>query len=342
MTYLIKACDYEDALQGKESKFERGENVPLSDLPQELQDNVKDPPESVKKLKDEMAKKAVHDALEKTAASGLYGSTKATESACVAGTNRLAKAATKIAKDLYAKDEESPSFLTEHVARRGDKAGSMILKAMEGIGPLATMNKTAGKRSGLYGFGEKTAKLGLTACSELHHEAGLIAGDLFARHEGQHERVAGFLGKHAKAAKCAYSAMLLDAAPKAPVATKLASTGKIALNSQIAAKKVNEILMSIASVSGNSQPIFLDVRGDVEALIVVLKLVAKLGDEDIQEFAGKLGDLMTHKLKPKLANVDPSVQEILAWDTAMVRTSADFLASEEEIELIEDPPAPKC
>ena len=41
----------------KDSKYEEGEDVPLEDLPQELQDNVEDPPPSVEKLKEKLEKK---------------------------------------------------------------------------------------------------------------------------------------------------------------------------------------------------------------------------------------------------------------------------------------------
>lgn len=158
----------------------------------------------------------------KTAASGApgtsggkYGFTKATEDACGVGVNKLSKTATKIAKALYAKDESSPSFLSKHAGKGGSKAAAMLLKAMEGIGPMAQLNgKTAGKSgNGLYGFGERTAKLGLEACTDLKHEAGVIASDLFARKGADPIKVAGYLTAHAKKAKCAFSDMLGMCAP---------------------------------------------------------------------------------------------------------------------------------
>lgn len=165
-------------------------------------------------------------AASKTAATGLYGFNKATEGACGAGVNKLQKAAKKIASTLYAKDEGSPSFLTKHAAKGGSKTASMLLKAMESIGPMAQINKTAGRSgTGLYGFSEKTAKLGLAACNDLHHEAGVIAGDLFARKGADPVKVAGYLASHAKKAKCPYAALLGECAPDAPsvVAKKTAT-----------------------------------------------------------------------------------------------------------------------
>ena len=222
------------------------------------------------------------------AATGLYGFNKATEGACTAGVNKLQKAASKIAKALYAKDESSPAFLTKH-AGKGSKTAGLLLKAMEGMGPLAGLGKTAGwndrvgwrmwtgpvavkqvaealrsvagvknvvegtenvlfdysgnhpqdmltdpdvpalvkahlkgkglfktagkSGSGLYGFSEKTAKLGLSACNDLHHEAGVIAGDLFARKGADPVKVAAYLASHAKKAKCPYAGLLAECAP---------------------------------------------------------------------------------------------------------------------------------
>jgi hypothetical protein len=289
-TPLVAMDQFADLL--KDSKFEQGKSVPLSDLPKELQENVKDPPASVVKVREEMEGKAAdlltaddfadslkegkfekdkpadptenmspEDAAEwkkqneahkdefkaaggeedgalfnlffnqepRTAAmkaSGKYGFTKAVEAACTVGANKLQKAASRIAKELYGKDEGSPSFLAKHAAKGGSKTAAMLLKAMEGIGPMAGLGKTAGKTgNSLYGFSSKTAKLGLEACSALHHEAGEIACDTFARQDPM--KVAAYLATHSKKAKCAYSAMLGECAPDIDppvVASKKASS----------------------------------------------------------------------------------------------------------------------
>ena len=154
-------------------------------------------------------------------AGGKWGFTKSTESACTAGVNKLAKSAKRIASSLYAKDEGSVAFLQKHSAKAGSKTASMLLKAMEDIGPAAALlkkGKTAGKSgNGLYGFSEKTARLGLDACSALHHEAGVIAADLFARKGSDPVKVAGYLAANAKKGKCAFSAMLAEVAPDVAV-----------------------------------------------------------------------------------------------------------------------------
>jgi hypothetical protein len=175
-------------------------------------------------------------------AGGKYGFTKGTESACTAGVNKLQKAAKRIANALYAKDEGSVAFLQKHAARAGSKTASMLLKAMEDIGPAAMLRagKTAGKSgNGLYGFSEKTAKLGLDACSALHHEAGVIAADLFARKGADPVKVAGYLTANAKKGKCAFSAMLAEVAPD--VAVEVTGTVK-------PSKKATDFLASDESV----------------------------------------------------------------------------------------------
>ena len=180
------------------------------------------------KARDELIDEAGKGKTAAVLAGGKYGFTKGTESACTAGVNKLQKAAKHIANALYAKDEGSVGFLQKHAARAGSKTASMLLKAMESIGPAAALKagKTAGKSgNGLYGFSEKTAKLGLDACSALHHEAGVIAADLFARKGADPVKVAGYLTANAKKGKCAFSDLLSEVAPdvNAMVIGKLAA-----------------------------------------------------------------------------------------------------------------------
>jgi len=51
---LLTASDDEDE---KEGRFEEGEDVPLDELPKELQKNVTDPPPSVEKVKEKIKSK---------------------------------------------------------------------------------------------------------------------------------------------------------------------------------------------------------------------------------------------------------------------------------------------
>jgi hypothetical protein len=182
---------------------------------------AEDPSAEAKKMVGAHYAKALRGKTAAVTAGGKYGFTKGTESACGVGVNKLQKSASRIAKALYAKDEGSPAFLAKHAARAGSKTASMLLKAMESIGPMAALaknGKTAGKSgTGLYGFSEKTAKLGLDACTALHHEAGMIAGDLFARKGADPVKVSGYLAANAKKGKCAYSAMLGECSPDVAV-----------------------------------------------------------------------------------------------------------------------------
>jgi hypothetical protein len=202
------------------------------------------------KARDELIDEAGKGKTAAVLASGKYGFTKGTESACTAGVNKLQKAAKRIANALYAKDEGSVGFLQKHAAKGGSKTASMLLKAMEDIGPAAMLRagKTAGKSgNGLYGFSEKTAKLGLDACSALHHEAGMIAADLFARKGADPVKVAGYLTANAKKGKCAFSDLLAEVAPdvNAMVIDKLAASKKKAsLVERLASKIAADFMAS--------------------------------------------------------------------------------------------------
>lgn len=154
-----------------------------------------------------------------TAAAGLYGFTKSAEKSCTGAAGKLAKYATKLAKELYTKDADTAPFMEEH-AKRGSKTARMLRNAMADVGPgPAPKTKTAASKSGmgLYGFKDSTAKLAMNACSELHQAAGHLAADLAMKFGEKHEDGVGFLKKHAKAAKCAFSDLILDSYPSAPV-----------------------------------------------------------------------------------------------------------------------------
>lgn len=85
---------------------------------------------------------------------------------------------------------------------------------------MTTGNKTA-TAYGLYGFGARTANLGLVACTDLREQAGMISSDLHRRRADAYEPITGFLGRHAKEGKCLYSRLLHASYPEATV--KLAS-----------------------------------------------------------------------------------------------------------------------
>jgi len=55
---LLKAAEDDEDEDEKEGKFERGEDVPLSEMPKKLQDNAKNPPPSVQKVKEKIKSKS--------------------------------------------------------------------------------------------------------------------------------------------------------------------------------------------------------------------------------------------------------------------------------------------
>lgn len=79
---------------------------------------------------------------------------------------------------------------------------------------LAQREKVAG---GLYGHPTKTARLALVACSDLRAYVGEVAYSLHSRRTAKYGKVTGFLKEHGKTSKCAYSRMILDCYPDAPV-----------------------------------------------------------------------------------------------------------------------------
>lgn len=79
---------------------------------------------------------------------------------------------------------------------------------------MAAEEKIAG---GLYGYPTKTARLALVACSDLRAYVGEVAYGLHSRRTARYDRITGFLKEHGKTAKCAYSRMILDCYPDAPV-----------------------------------------------------------------------------------------------------------------------------
>ena len=186
-------------------------------------------------------------------ASGLYGFTKYIQSDCEAAARKLTKAATRIARKAYLKDERSAEFISTHAKRAGSLPAKILVAAFQEMGPkLAAVRKmarlaelraelghkvviTAGgdqtktelkskaatekeamaRTHGLYGFPVKVASLGMTACHDLHSEAGYITSNLHRRRADHHEQITGFLKAHGKEAKCHYSRLLADVYPDA-------------------------------------------------------------------------------------------------------------------------------
>ena len=244
-----------EVLPFEEAMFSKGEDVALEDLPKELQENVKNPPPEVKDLKEDMQEESMmekHDeafmlpvetslrlpaevtkrsepshqlmfAAEKTAASGLYGFTKATQNDVEATIRKAQRKAASIARHVFAKDESVASFMMVHAKRGSSSSARVLFSAMKDLGPdtaskLASIEKEEGASglsgTGLYGFASKTARLGLIACTELRASIGEISADLHQRRQASYEQITGFLQEHSKKARCGYSRMILGCYPE--------------------------------------------------------------------------------------------------------------------------------
>jgi hypothetical protein len=222
----------------EEAMFAKGEHVPLGDLPEELQENVENPPPAVEKLKEEMEEEAMHEKFDEAmlpvevvrmkaarqrlswasreAAGGLYGYTKKTQTDVETTVRKAQKKAASLAKSIYAQDEGVATFLQTHSKRGKSTTAKLLISAMKALGPKFASEKEASDRNagGLYGHPAKTARLGLSACSELRAFVGEIASDLHARRTARYAKITGFLGEHSKKARCPYSRMLLGCYPE--------------------------------------------------------------------------------------------------------------------------------
>lgn len=182
------------------------------------------------KLSPEATGQEMTDKMAARTPGGLYGYPKAVEAMCNAANRKVKRAAISIIKNAYQKDAKVIEFLASHRKRAKSTPARVLLEAMrESHSVFASMGikgghpeKTAGRTQyGLYGFRARTATLGLTACSQMREQAGLIAADLHMRKTAMHERITGFLNTHAKKARCGYSRMLVAAYPDSSM--KLAS-----------------------------------------------------------------------------------------------------------------------
>lgn len=162
----------------------------------------------------------------KKSAMGRYGFTRNVERHAEVASRKVARHAIKIAKRIFAKDEDVVPFLTTHAKRERSKSAAVLLSAMREIGPRLA-SKTAASKSGLglYGFKERTASLGIEACSEIRIAAGRIAADLHARKADLHDPLVGFFKAHYKEAKCPYSSILSSCYPDS--GAKLASAAPV-------------------------------------------------------------------------------------------------------------------
>jgi hypothetical protein len=171
---------------------------------------------------------------EAAVASGLYGYTKALQNSVEASVRKIQRKAAILAKHAYGKDAKVSEFLSTHAKRANSTSARILIAAMKDLGPkFASHEKQAGKSSyGMYGFPQKTANLGLVACTSLKEEIGMIAADMHRRKADLHEQITGFLKQHSRTAKCDVSKMLLTAYPD--VTIKIASKNPDSVNDWLA------------------------------------------------------------------------------------------------------------
>ena len=88
------------------------------------------------------------------------------------------------------------------------------VKVTKKAGGKTAATDKEGRSYGLYGFTDRVATLGLTACSEVRAEAGRIASDLHRRRTALHTDITAFLDTHCKTAECKYSRLLHASYPE--------------------------------------------------------------------------------------------------------------------------------
>jgi len=159
---------------------------------------------------------------DKVAAGGLYGFTKGVQSDCEGCIRKLTKQAEKVARRVYAKDERVAPFLVTHAKKADSLSAKILVAALRNIGPkLATdesvgppeEGKTSKRKYGLYGHLAKTARLGLSACTDVRDIAGHLVSDLHSRRSNKHSNVTAFLDRHALDGDCVYSRLLHSSYP---------------------------------------------------------------------------------------------------------------------------------
>jgi hypothetical protein len=163
------------------------------------------------------SKKAVEKAAA-TAPSGMYGYTKRTQHDVEVSVRKAQRGVARIAQALWTRDSRSAAFLGLHARRAKSAPARLLLGAMADLGPKVASEEGVARVAayGLYGHPSRTARLALTACSELREEMGHIAWDLHNRRTAKYEKITGYMNAHVKAAKCGYCRMLLSSYPDDP------------------------------------------------------------------------------------------------------------------------------
>lgn len=155
----------------------------------------------------------LEDDMERTAASGNYGFTKAIQRDVEASSRKLAKFATSTAHALWSKDPKSAEFLATHARKASSLPAKALIAAMSEIGPKVG-KVAAGQTHGLYGFRNKTAKNSLVACQAMREESGRLAHTLATRRADKFGALMAYMEKHCGETDCPYTTMLMQAMPE--------------------------------------------------------------------------------------------------------------------------------
>jgi hypothetical protein len=319
----VSVADYEAELD-KESKFERGENVSLEELPPELKENVENPPPAVKKLREEMESKSATD---KEAA-------------------KLQARQIKILKDYIT--ENSGRFVSWFDDLPQEVQSALVrVKDSETLHMdvdrwLGDNNKTAA--SGLYGFTKEAEKVCGSATNKLSKFTTKLAKDIYEKDSG----TPAFLEEHtartaSKAARMLRGCMA-EIGPGQPAKTAAKGEkgryGFSAKTARLALEACNAVEHEAGVIASD-----LDARMGTKYAAITGFLNkhakrAKCGWSDLilEAYPAQSEQIIaSEEAVEKTASdlsgyeVHPSVAEILTWDgQGTPRAAASFLASEDD------------
>lgn len=192
MMLAAKTEDDEDEDEDdKEAKFERGEDVPLSKMPKKLQDNAKNPPPSVQKVKEKIKSKKASVELK---GDRLLVRMMDQDDLPPKGTVMAALDDQWVVTDVA----------TVHNAATGDQVHGHALVALR----ESEFDKLAARApSGMYGYTKKVERDCQASVRKLHRQAVKLARTA-VRRDG---KVADFWGVHSKRGRSKAARMLLAA-----------------------------------------------------------------------------------------------------------------------------------
>ena len=145
--------------------------------------------------------------------SGMYGYTKAVQAACEVAARKLNKQAAGLIRQAAQKDPRVLDFLSLHSKRAKSLPARILLASFKDSIPKVASTDKEARHYGMYGYPVKTARLGVSMCSQMREAAGIVASDLHRRQAKVYAHITGFLGEHGKTAKDGTSKLLLSVYP---------------------------------------------------------------------------------------------------------------------------------